>query len=563
MADGDTGYLREAAFWKQSVLTLLLVTLALNVLSLTIPVAASQIFGHLIPAPYSPTLLILVASVVCLGAAEGLLRFARAAVLNRAGANFAGLITHRLLTHIITSDPPGGRLLASRSIEYLGAIQQLKEKYNGQIVVSMIELLFLPIILAAIFAISWMTGLFVLLCLAIFGLVTLLDARRMERLVDQSAAEGESRYDFLFTMLDAMHLIKALGIEDNILRRFEAGQSSMSRRNHQLGLVTGRLLNSASVASQSLTAATLALGAIAVGHGQTTMGGVSALVLLSGRVMAPLQQAIFLFVQMKDIGAAQQKIVALLRQEPVASPRHELSVTNEGRVSLNRAAFHASDGTCLFRDVNLTLQPGEIVAISGPSERANSALLQIIAGVHRPAEGTATLNGVAPTEYPQPLLNRCVGYVSSEGILFRGTIRDNITRFGEVSVEAAMEVAALLGIDAAINELPNGLDTQLMGSAADAIPPGLRQQLTILRALATRPKLILLDNADRALDREGYAKLSRFIGKVHGQATFILVSDDANLLGYADKRFLLSEGGLRPIEGFAMAERISYRDLRV
>ncbi|MFC7610422.1 ABC transporter transmembrane domain-containing protein [Teichococcus aestuarii] len=272
MADGDTGYLREAAFWKQSVLTLLLVTLALNVLSLTIPVAASQIFGHLIPAPYSPTLLILVASVVCLGAAEGLLRFARAAVLNRAGANFAGLITHRLLTHIITSDPPGGRLLASRSIEYLGAIQQLKEKYNGQIVVSMIELLFLPIILAAIFAISWMTGLFVLLCLAIFGLVTLLDARRMERLVDQSAAEGESRYDFLFTMLDAMHLIKALGIEDNILRRSEAGQSSMSRRNHQLGLVTGRLLNSASVASQSLTAATLALGAIAVGHGQTTMG---------------------------------------------------------------------------------------------------------------------------------------------------------------------------------------------------------------------------------------------------------------------------------------------------
>ncbi|WP_102960250.1 ATP-binding cassette domain-containing protein [Mangrovicella endophytica] len=549
--------------WKRPTGALLVMTLALNVLGLTIPIAGSQIFGRIIPNPQSATLTVLVIGVAMLGAMEGLLRYGRMIVLTRSGANFAGLMTYRLLTHVLASEPADGHLASSRSVEYLGAIQQLKEKYNGQIVVSVVELMFLPLIVGVIFIISWMAGLFVLLGLAAFAALTLRDATEMKRLVDRNTADSEARYDFLFAMLSGMHAIKSMGIEDHILRRFESFQSRIAADNHELAIVTGRLLNSTPIASQILTAAMLTFGAISVGYGHTTMGGVSALVLLSGRVTAPLQRAIFILVQMRDIEAAQVKLDAVLAQPRIAEPVETLDIVNEGRLSADGLAFRDPKGSLLFEDVGLSLQPGEIVALSGPSERANSLFLQLLAGVHKPAAGEIRLNGTPPTHYPQKLLNRCVGYVPTAGILFRGTIRDNITRFGEVSVDEAMDVAAVLEIDALIKELPNGLDTELAGSASETIPPGLCQQLAILRAVATRPKLILLDNADRGLDREGYAKLHRFIGKIHGQATFVIASDDANLLSFATKRVMLDRTGLRPVDGFAVQSRTSYRDLKI
>lgn len=553
---GDQGF-------RQPILVLLTLTFALNILGLTIPVAAAQIFGRIVPNPSSATLPILVIGVCILAALEALLRFGRAMVVARAGANFAGVVTQRLLSHILISEPADRRLASSRSVEYLSAVQKLKEKYNGQLVVSIGELFFLPIIISVILFISWTAGACVIVCVAIFALRNIREARRMKAIVARNIVDSEERYDFLFAMLSAMHGIKAMGIEDNILRRYEAAQEKIAANNHELAIVTGRLLNSTPIASQVLIAAMLTFGAIAVGQGHLTMGGVSALVLLSSRVMGPLQRAIFILVQMRDIDEAETKVEALFAQPAISTPTDDLKVVNEGRVSADNLACWPVTGSPLFENVHFALQPGVTAALSGTSEQAKSAFLQIIAGIHNPATGEVLLNGVAPTKYPRALLNRCVGYVSSAGVLFRGTIRDNITRFGEVSVDEAMDVAHVLEIDSLINALPNGLDTEVLGSASDTIPPGLRQQLAILRALATRPRLILLDNADRGLDRDGYAKLNRFIGKIHGQASFIIVSDDANLLSYASKRLVLERDGIRPLEGFQVTERKSYRDLKI
>ncbi|WP_224408328.1 ATP-binding cassette domain-containing protein [Afifella sp. IM 167] len=549
--------------WKRPVGALLLLTLTLNVLGLTIPLAAAQVFGRIIPNPAGSTLQILVIGVVALAALEAVLRYGRSLILNRTGANFAGVVTHRLLSHIVLSDPPEGRVISSRSVEYLNAIRQMREKYNGQVLVSLFELLFLPVIVGVIFFISWMAGTFVLCCLAVFALVTLTDAVHLKRRIEESSLDNEERYAFLFAMLGSMHSIKAMGIEENILRRYEAHQARIVDNNYAIAKLTGRLLNSAPIASQVLIAAMLALGALSLGRGEMTMGGVSALVLLSSRVMAPLQRAVFTFVQMKDIDEAETKVEDLLAQPVISTPDESLDVKNEGRVEIEGLAWRTKGALPLFEDVRLSIPPGMAVALTGPSEEAKSTLLQIIAGIRKPAEGEVRLNGVPPTSYPQELLNRCVAYVPSDGVLFRGTLRDNITRFGEVSVADAMEVASILEIDHLINELPNGLDTELIGSANEIIPPGLRQQLVILRALATRPRLILLDNADRGLDREGYAKLNRFVGKVKGQASLILVSDDANFLGVASQRLFLGRDGLSPVEGFSLQERTSYRDLKI
>ena len=559
-----SSFMSESHISAPPMATLVIVTLALNVLGLSVPIAATQIFNRIMASPQSATLTILVVGVIVLAFIEALLRLGRAFMLAQVGATFSAALIQRMLHHVAVSDLNQKPLSPAASVEYLAAVHHIKEGYCGQVAVAVSELFFLPIIIWLIFWISNVSGLLIFLALLVFGAVTLRDSMSLRTMATVGSRKSEERYGFLFAMLSAMHSIKSLAIEKNILRRYERLQGNIAEHNYRSALILGRILNSAPIVAQVSAAMMLAYGAYAVSRNMMTLGEVSATVLLAGRAMAPLQRAVFIFVQLKDVEEAREKLSEIFSRSITPRPIEGLAVTNEGRTEIKDLVYRPEDmRDSHLKQVNLSIAPQEIIALSGPSEYANSALLQLIAGIRLPTSGTILLNGFPPTSYPQHRLNECVGYISSNGTMFRGTIRDNITRLGEVPIADAMSVAALLGIDSLINKLPQGLDTELLGGAAETISPGLRQQLAILRSLVTRPKLILLDNADRGLDSESYSNLHRFIGKVHGQAAMIIVSDDANLVAYADRKFVLQNGTLSLVEGSDNRQMTAYRELKL
>lgn len=543
-------------------LTLIAATLSLNLLGLSIPIAATQIFDRIAPNPHSSTLGILVLVVLILAFLEALLRLARAYLLAQAGATYAWLMTFRTLHQIATSDIEAAPLRSSGSLEYLSAVQKTRERYSGQVLVSVAELAFLPVIVGAIYVISPLAAGMVGLALFGFGVLTFVDAVRLRAVVNEGVASTEERYGFLFSVLGAMHALKSLAIEDHILRRYEVRQRELASNNYSAAKIIGRLLNSAMIGSQMITVGVLAFGALAVSNGSMTLGGVSALVLLGGRALSPLQRAVFLFVQLKDARAARTKLEDVFDRPVSGVPISGLRVRNEGRLEVDGLSYAIAHSDAMIEGVSFTLNPGETMTISGNSERATTTLLHLLAGVRAPGAGRVHLNGVPPLNYPQELLNRCVAYVPSNGVLFRGTIRDNITRFGEVTVEQAMDIAGLLEIDTMINELPDGLETRLVGGSAELIAPGLRQQLAILRAIAARPRLLLFDSVDRGLDRQSYAKLHRFMGLIAGQASMIIVSDDANIVSQS-RRYRLEGGHLFPLNHGQTMTRTAYRNMKI
>jgi ABC-type iron transport system FetAB ATPase subunit len=156
------------------------------------------------------------------------------------------------------------------------------------------------------------------------------------------------------------------------------------------------------------------------------------------------------------------------------------------------------------------------------------------------------VNGKPLDTYGPADHNRILTYLSADNRLFDGTIQDNVTRFGEVTPEAAYEVARLLGIDKRLDELPGGMQTPVGDSAGGIVPPGLERQIALLRGLSHRPRMILFDHGDQGLDRDGYARLISFFGQVRGMATIVIASEDANLTSLADRAFILEDGVLRP-----------------
>jgi ATP-binding cassette subfamily C protein LapB len=265
--------------------------------------------------------------------------------------------------------------------------------------------------------------------------------------------------------------------------------------------------------------------------------------------MQPVQRAVGMWVRYQDCRVGRQRLGRLMSLPQVVPAQQYAKPERRGMIDLRNVGFsYGTSEEYVFRHVSLSVARGEAVRISGVHGAGKTALLHLIAGLYVPTEGQVLVDGIPPVDFPASERIRHVAMLRTTGMIFRGTIRDNITRFGAVPETQARDVSALLGIDHDVATLPRGFDTMLEGTETDIIPPGLRQRIAIARALSSKPRVIVFDNADRNLDREGYRQVYRLLGRLREKVALILVSDDRNIVRLADRHYVLGKTGLTPVD---------------
>jgi ATP-binding cassette subfamily C protein LapB len=291
----------------------------------------------------------------------------------------------------------------------------------------------------------------------------------------------------------------------------------------------------------------ISAGAWFVLQGYLSTGGLIATLLLSGRIMQPVQKTLTLWARYQNYILARKHLEELFATPQQKIITHEDVVDHmpDGRLGIYDLSFqHKNEDKPVFTNLNLKLERGDSILISGAHGCGKTTLLNLIAGIFPPAGGEIYIDGENINTYePEELVNH-VGYIRTRTLIFRGTIRDNITCFGQTDEKKAKEVAALLNVDKDVAQLPGGFDTFLSGNNTDSIPPGLKQRIAMVRVLATKPRLILFDNADRSLDKEGYAMIYSLLARLKGKASMVLVSDDRNIRSLAERHYTLSQGRL-------------------
>lgn len=551
--------------FKTPIASLLVMTIALNLLGLSVPLAAQLIFNRILPAPDSPTLPLVVGGIVLIACIEGVIRFARSFLLLNSNRIYTSFLTNKLFGCILLSDYSAGHRGAARSLEYFSRITQVSEKNSGRHLVGIAELMFLPIIIGVIFSISPQVALMISLLLVAGFFYTVSNAARLNFNTLKLNRKVERRYRFLLTILTSVHPLKALGIEEFLTRRYEAIQSSIAATSLRTAQNSGQLLTGVLTTNQIIVVVSLVYGAYAVNKGDMTLGAVSAVVLLGGRLMAPLQRAVFIFIQSRDLCEAETVLNDAFDHQPLRRAELPVEANEDQSLKVRDLHFAVEEENSIgnYANLDFDLFPGELTVLSGASETARTHLLRTMAGILEAEQGTVLLNGVSIWDYPQSQLNQLVAYVGNDGTMFKGSIRDNITRFGEIDIEQAMSIAALMDLENAIKELPAGLETKMTGSNSETIPSSLCLQLAILRSLAYRPRILLLDNVDRGLDQQGYMKLQRFLARIHGQPSIVMVSDDLNLTAGASKKHVLTPDGIRLDHSAGMRQLSTYRSLKL
>jgi ATP-binding cassette, subfamily C, bacterial LapB len=520
-------------------------TLAIYVLSLALPVMTLQVYDRVLPNVSTGTLPTLAVGVGIAVVLEVCLRLARAYIIGWTGAAHEHRLSCAAVDHLLSADLTQ---LAHHGIagdvHRLAAIGKLKDFYSGQALTTVIEVSFIVIFIGLI---AYIGGLLVLVPVAIliafFGTIVLFGLR-LRRTLAQRSDTDDARYNFLIESLSGVHTIKALALERVFLRRHEALEAASSKASYVVSQAGAQLVNAGTIFSHVMIAGVVTVGAGMVIDGALTIGALIASLLLSGRITMPVQRALLLWVRYQDFHLTRDKVASLFEAPALVLPAEAPMTAKEGDLELREVGFCFPDGAFIFRDASLALRPGEAIALSGEPGSGKSLLLKLIAGIYTPCEGEIMVDGAPTTAYPLNALIDRVGLIADQGAIFRGTIRDNITRFGEVPEAQAREVAKLLGVDREVARLPGGFDTVLDGARGDSISPGLQQRIAITRVLATKPRIILFDEADRGLDRDGYNLLYRLLGQLRRKAALVLVSNDRNLCQLAARHYVLQGGRL-------------------
>lgn len=531
---------------RSGILYVCLASLTINILSLSLPLFSIQIYDRILTNKAVGTLQVLLVVVITCIALEATLRIIRNYTTTWTGAVFEHQTSCQAVEHLLRSEPldverPG----LSANLQGMTAIVTLREFVGGQAMVCLIDLPFVCLYFGLIGFIGGYLVLVPLAILTVFALLAWGGSYELKTALIEREVINQRRTSFLIETLSGIHSVKSMGAEAGFLRRYERLQAQASTLGHRIAFASGGAIVVGSAFSQIMMVAVTSTGAAMAIDGSLTVGTLVASVLLSGRIMQPIQRALGLWIRFQDISLANQRVQRLFAPPTMTDLDLASSATDrKGKLDVENLTFSYNDDGAdpLFRDINLSLKLGDSISVSGGHASGKSTLLKLLTGLSKPTSGSVLIDGIEAHCYPSRELVGHVGYLATRGTIFNGTVSENLCGFDPSMELASREMARLLGIEQTIASLPHGYDTNLSDGGADAIPSGIRQCIALARVLAHKPRLLLFDNADRALDQENYNHLFRLLGRLKGKASMIIVSDDRNFLRLAQAECLLVDG---------------------
>jgi ATP-binding cassette subfamily B protein len=232
-----------------------------------------------------------------------------------------------------------------------------------------------------------------------------------------------------------------------------------------------------------------------------------------------------------------------VQKAPDAQP---LPAWAQARVALQNVEFHynGSGDVTVLEGITLEAQPGETVAILGATGAGKSSLVNLIPRFYDVSSGSVTINGMDIRHLQQKSLFSQLGVVPQETVLFSGTVRDNI-RYGRPEASDEEVTAAAMAAQAHdfILQLPQGYDTHVEERGTN-LSGGQKQRIAIARALATRPKILILDDSTSSVDVETETRIQSALEETLGDCTRFVVAQRISTVLNADKIVVIDKGQL-------------------
>lgn len=340
--------------------------------------------------------------------------------------------------------------------------------------------------------------------------------------------------------------IKALGRGPLMAKRFEKEAAELRERGVRKSLVASRSWSGfAAIASASL-GVTLVLGSIMVAEGVLSVGNLTAFIMLQLALLWPIEASGWVMAHGNEAMTAADRVYDVFDTEPAIRDRPNAKVLDRGEVRgdlvFEDVRFgYEDDSRDILRGVDLTVRPGETVAIAGKTGSGKTTLVSLPSRLNDPTGGRILLDGHDIRDLQLANLRSVVTTAFEEATLFSMSVRENLALGRPGADQADLDEALRVAQAEFVHDLPYGLDTRI-GEQGLSLSGGQRQRLALARAVVVRPALLVLDDPLSALDVHTEELVERALAQVLRDTTALVVVHRPSTVALADRVALLHEG---------------------
>jgi PrtD family type I secretion system ABC transporter len=515
-------------------------SLALNLLVLVLPLYMMQVFDRVLSTQSNDTLIYLTAIALFALLVLAAFDLVRARLLLGMAEWLEARLAPHLFDRLIASalSGSGPRPEGSRDLAIL------RQFIASGTVSVLLDAPWVPFFIAATCLIHPLLGGIALgAALLLFALAIAGELAARAPLEAASREAGQAAAQVAAAMRSA-ETIDAMGMGQALLGRWYAASMRSLGHSRSASARAATLGAASKFARLAVQVLLMAAGAWLVTQHAITGGGMIAASIIMSRALAPVEQAIGTARQLTSARLAWRRLREALASD--GRPRSGLALPRpSGRLAVETVTWAPEEGAKpVLRGVAFELEPGESLAVIGPSAAGKSSLARLLVGLRKPTHGHVRLDGAEVSSWPREDFGRHVGYLPQEVSLLPGTVAENIGRMGEIDAQAVIDAARRAGVHEMILRLPQGYDTPI-DDASSKLSGGQRQRLALARALYGDPRLVVLDEPNASLDADGDAALAAAILELKARgATVVVVTHRMALLSQMDKLLLLKDGAV-------------------
>ena len=333
--------------------------------------------------------------------------------------------------------------------------------------------------------------------------------------------------------------------EESIYKDFQSANKTSYRVNIKRGFILSIVFPTMRTLSGISLALLVYFGALSVTQGLITAGAWYLVLLSSERFLMPILSMTSYWAQVQTGFAAAERIFALIDAPHSVKQTNALPAQNiQGDIVFKNVTFDYGVGAEVLKNFDLHIKPGENLAIVGHTGAGKSSIARLISRFYEFQAGEIFIDGVNIRDFDIDSLRQQMGVVTQVPFLFEGTVEENI-RFAkpDISREEILSLANEIGHGEWLETLSNGLDTNV-GERGSKISMGQRQLVALMRVLARRPSIFILDEATASIDPFTEGQIQHALNLILSQATSVLIAHRLSTVKSAERIIVLDHGAI-------------------